>query len=514
MPCRVLFFVGVVAAAAAALGHLPLCHAAEAASKMRPNILYIMSDDHAAHAISAYGSRVNQTPNIDRLAKEGVRFTHCFATNSICAPSRATILTGKYSHLNGVPTFNTLDGSQPNVAKYLQAAGYHTGIVGKWHLKSDPTGFDEWTVLPGQGVYFNPSFLDRNGEHVVKGYVTDITADLAIKFMENRPKDKPFFLMCHNKAPHRAWQPDEKHRAMFADRMIPEPPTLHDDYSTRTDAIHQCTCQVVRDLTRSDLKLVPPAGLARPEQRQWLRAKPTSVDIEVNGEKRTLVGKELEQWKYQRYMRDYLACVQSVDDNVGRLLDWLDKNGLAENTVVIYTSDQGFFLGDHGLFDKRFMYEDSIRMPFILRWPGVAKAGALQDGMAINTDFAPTFLAMAGAEVPADMQGRSLVPLLGGQQPADWRTSWYYRYYDDHGAHNVASHYGVRTATHKLMHFWKKNQWEFYDLAADPHELKNLYDDPAHQELVTQLKAEMYRLKKELKDDDQYADKQPPGDAR
>jgi arylsulfatase A-like enzyme len=484
---------------------IPVCGLAAT----RPNILYIMSDDHAAHAISAYGSKVNQTPNIDRLAKAGMRFDNCFAVNSICSPSRATIITGKYSHLNGVPVFNRFDGSQPTVAKYLQAAGYYTGMIGKWHLGSDPTGFDYWTILPGQGVYFDPAFLDSNGRRVIKGYATDIITDLAIDFIKNRPKDKPFFLMCHHKAPHRAWDPDEKHRAMFANKHFPEPSTLRDDYATRTDAIRECLQKVFTDLTRRDLKLVPPAGLTGPETNKWLQAKPTEVEIVVDGKKQTLTGEALNAWKYQRYMQDYLACIQSVDDNVGRLLDWLDQNGLASNTVVIYSSDQGFFLGDHGLYDKRFMYEASLRMPFLVRWPGVIKPGTTQAALAINPDFAETFLDIAGQPSPPDMQGRSLVPLLKGQHPADWRSSFYYRYYHDPGDHNTRAHYGVRTTDHKLICFWKKDQWEMYDLVNDPDELRNLYNDPAQKDTVAQLKKELYRLKKEVKDDDQFAYEQP-----
>ena len=475
----------------------------------RPNILYIMSDDHAAHAISAYGSKVNQTPNLDRLANAGMRFDDCFCVNSICSPSRATIITGKYSHLNGVPVFNRFDGSQPTVAKYLQAAGYYTGMIGKWHLGSDPTGFDYWKILPGQGVYFDPAFLSPDGRQVIKGYVTDIITDMAIDFLKDRPKDKPFFLMCHHKAPHRSWEPDEKHRAMFAGKHIPEPETLHDDYATRTDAIRECTQKVFYDLTRRDLKLVPPAGLTQQERNQWLNVKPTEVEMVEDGKTNTLTGDALKAWKYQRYLQDYLACVQSIDDNVGRLLDWLDQNGLATNTVVFYTSDQGFFIGEHGLYDKRFMYEASIQMPFLVRWPGVIKPGAVQEGMAINTDFAPTFMDIAGLPTPADMQGRSLVPLLKGERPADWRTSYYYRYYHDPGDHNTRAHYGVRTTDHKLICFWKKDQWEMYDLVKDPYELHNLYSDPAQQDTVAQLKKELYRLKKEVKDDDQFAYEQP-----
>ena len=456
--------------------------AASALAAPRPNILYIMSDDHAAHAISAYGSKINQTPNLDRIAKEGVRFDHVYAVNSICTPSRATILTGKYSHLNGCPTFNRFDGAQPTVAKYLQAAGYHTGMIGKWHLGSDPTGFDYWSILPGQGVYHNPAFLGPAGRVNFTGYVTDVIADLALDFIKKCPKDKPFFLMCHHKAPHRPWDPDDKHKAQFADKQIPEPATLRDDYTGRADAIRECAQKCLQNLNQRDTKGPPPAGLE---------------------------GDALLKWKYQRYMQDYLACVQSIDDNVGRLLDFLDKSGLAQNTIVIYTSDQGFFLGDHGLYDKRFMYEESIKMPFLVRWPGVAKAGSTQAAMGINPDFAPTFMEVAGLPVPADMQGRSLVPLMKGERPADWRTSWYYRYYHDPGDHNTRAHYGVRTETHKLIYFWKKDQWEMYDLVKDPEELHNLYNDPAAADIIAKLKTEMYRLKKELKDDDQFANEQP-----
>ena len=448
----------------------------------RPNILYIMADDHAAHAISAYGSVINQTPQLDRLAAQGMRFDRMFAVNSICTPSRATVLTGKYSHINGVPVFNRFDGSQPTVAKYLQAAGYHTGIIGKWHLESDPTGFDKWSILPGQGDYFNPTFLEADGKRVIKGYITDITTDLSIDFLKNRPKDKPFFLMCHHKEPNRNWQPDAKHKAMFAGKVIPEPPTLRDNGVGRSDAIRECKQKVLENLSPNDTKGAPPAGLS---------------------------DDELLKWKYQRYMQDYLACVQSVDDNVGRLLDYLDEAGLAENTLVIYTSDQGFFLGDHGLYDKRFMYEESIRVPFLVRWPEVIKPGEVQSAMGINVDFAPTFMDAAGLPLPADMQGRSLMPLFKGKVPSDWRGSWYYRYYHDPGDHNTRAHYGVRTTTHKLIYFWKKNQWEMYNLIADPSELHNLYSDPEQAETVVKLKAELYRLKKELKDDDQFADKQP-----
>jgi arylsulfatase A-like enzyme len=457
---------------------------AAAADPPRPNILYIMADDHAAHAISAYGSRVNTTPHIDRIAREGVRFSRCFVTNSICTPSRAAILTGQYAHINGVPVFNPIDPARPTLAKYLQAAGYHTGMVGKWHLGSEPAGFDSWTILPGQGVYNDPTFVTRAGRAKHPGYVTNIITDLTLEFLKNRPKDKPFFLMCHHKAPHRPWVPDPKYARKWESVNVPEPPTLDDDYRTRSDAAREATMRIDRDLTRTDLKGDPPACLS---------------------------AAELKRWKYQRYMRDYLACIDSIDDSVGRLLDYLDRNGLAENTIVVYTSDQGFFLGDHDWFDKRFMYEESLTMPLLVRWPARVKAGSVNNDMVLNVDFAPTLLDVAGERVPADMQGRSFLPLLRGQTPRDWRTSMYYRYYHYPQDHRVQPHYGVRTELYKLIFFNKIAQWELYDLKADPHELKNLYADPAQAETVKRLKDELYRLKKELKDEDQYADNLPKG---
>ena len=472
----------------------------------QPNIVFIFSDDHAAHAISAYGSRVNQTPNIDRLAKEGMRFDNCFATNSICTPSRATVLTGKYSHKNGVPVFNRFDGSQPTGPKYLQKAGYYTGMIGKWHLGSDPTGFDYWEIYPGQGAYHDPVLYTAAGQKTYKGrYASDVTTDLTIEFIKNRPKDKPFFVFCGHKAPHRPWEPHARY-AVFKDKVIPEPDTLRDDYAGRADALRENEQTVAKDLTRNDLKLEPPADLKGPARNQWLNAKP--MEVEVNGRK--LTGDELIKWKYQRYMQDYLACVQSVDDSVGRVVEFIDQNGLRENTVVIYSSDQGFFLGDHGMYDKRFMYEPSLRMPFLVRWPAVIKPGSVQKAMTINNDFMPTFLELAGAPVPGDVQGRSLVPLFKGEVPDNWRTSFYYRYYHDPGHHNTRAHLGVRTATHKLIHFWKKDQWEMYDLTSDPTEMKNLYNDPGQTGTVAKLKAELQQLKKEVDDKDEFANEFPP----
>jgi arylsulfatase A-like enzyme len=319
----------------------------------------------------------------------------------------------------------------------------------------------------------------------LKGYTTDLITDLSIEFIQQRAREsKPFFLMSHHKAPHRNWQPDQKHKKKFEKVNVPEPKTFDDDYATRSDAARQATMRIDRDLNDNDLKMKPPEGLA---------------------------ARELKRWKYQRYMRDYLACIASVDDNVGRLLDWLDRNGLRENTIVIYTSDQGFFLGEHNFFDKRFMYEESLRMPFLIRWPGHIKAGSTSDGMILNVDFAPTLLGAAGQSVPSDMQGRSFLPLLQGKQPTDWRTSMYYRYYHP-GHHNVAAHYGVRTDRHKLIYFNKLDQWELFDLKKDPHEIRNVYSDPAYEDIVKKLKAELYRLKNQLKDNDRFSDNLPKDD--
>jgi len=488
-----------------------LASAPAAVAAARPNIIFIMSDDHAAQAISAYGSRVNTTPNIDRLGREGLRLDNAFVTNSICTPSRAAILTGQYAHLNGVPVFNRFDSARDTVAKRLQQGGYYTGMVGKWHLGSDPAGFDRWEIFPGQGAYFDPILYTATGEKTYTGrYATDVITDIAIDFLKTRPAARPFFLMLHHKAPHRPWEPDATHRAQFANRWIPEPETLWDSYATRTDALRENQQRVADDLTRRDLKLEPPADLAGAERTQWLGEKPVTVTIARDGQAVTLTGEALTRWKYQRYMQDYLAVIQAVDDNIGRLLAYLDSSGLAKSTIVIYTSDQGFFLGEHGLFDKRFMYEESLRMPFLVRWPGVIKPGTHSDAMALNVDFAPTFLEAAGLPVPPEMQGRSLVPVLRGQVPRDWRTSMYYRYYHDPGDHNTRAHYGVRTRTHKLVYYWKKDQWELFDLVHDPSEMNNLYGQPGQDELTKTLKAELARLKAAVKDDDQFANDQPP----
>jgi len=467
-----------------------------------------MADDHAAHAISAYGSKINKTPNIDRIATGGMRFNHCFAVNSICSPSRACIITGKYSHINGVTVFNRFDGSQWTVAKELEKAGYYTGMIGKWHLKSDPTGFDYWNILPGQGRYHDPDFINMGKDEKHTGYVSDIITDIAIDFLKNRPKDKPFFLMCHHKAPHRRWEPAARYEHMYDGVEIPEPVTFNDDYQTRSDAAREATMRIDRNLTRSDLKLEPPPGLTGKEAGNWSRGVDMEMEVTVNGRKKTLTGDALKKWKYQKYIKDYLRCVVSVDDNVGRLLDYLDQSGLSDNTVVIYSSDQGFFLGDHDWFDKRFMYEESIKMPFLIRYPGKIKPGSVNDSMILNVDFAPTFLDFAGLPAPKEVQGRSFASLLTGKKPKDWRKIWYYRYYHYPADHRVQPHYGVRTDRYKLIYFNRINEWELFDLKKDPHELNNLYDNPKYAATVPKLKSEMARLRQELDDHDQLQDVQ------
>ena len=453
------------------------------AAKKRPNILFIMSDDHAAHAISAYGSRINKTPNLDRIAAGGVRFNNCFVTNSICTPSRGVIMTGQYSHLNGVKTLaDPLDPARDNVAKRLQAAGYTTAVVGKWHLHKEPSGFDHWNILPGQGLYYDPVFNDNGQQKKHKGYCTDLIGDFSIEWLEKRDKSKPFFLMCHHKAPHRPWQPGPKYKDMLANDVVPEPATLYDDYENRGQGARDAKMRVGEHMTKTDLKTDPRPDLPPKEQRKW---------------------------GYQLYIKDYLRCVQSVDDNVGRLLDYLDGEGIANDTIVIYTSDQGFFLGDHGWFDKRFMYEESLRMPLLIRYPGGAKAGTQNNDMVLNLDFPETFLDYAGANVPSEMQGRSLRPLLEGKRPAGWRQSMYYRYWMHLADHYVPAHYGVRTKRHKLIYYYgqplgtarslaepKSPYWELFDLEKDPREMKSVYEDPRYSSVVTALKAELGKLQK------------------
>jgi arylsulfatase A-like enzyme len=454
-----------------------------------PNIIYMMADDHAAHAISAYGSRINHTPNIDRIAQGGVRMTNCFCTNSICTPSRAAILTGQYAHKNGVYTLNDrLDPARNHVGKELQKAGYQTAMIGKWHLASDPTGFDYWNILPGQGVYYNPDFITAQGRRKHEGYVTDLIGDFSLDWMKQRDKNKPFFLMCHHKAPHRPWEPGPKYKDLFAGQTMPEPDNLFDHYEGKPRSVAATTMKVGESMNiKVDLKTEKPAGLE---------------------------GDALRKWAYQLYIKDYLRCVQSVDDNVGRVLDYLDSDGLASNTVVIYTSDQGFFLGDHGWFDKRLMYEESLRMPFLMRYPGGIKPGSVNRDMVLNIDFAPLFLDYAGAKAPVEMQGRSFRANVQGHTPKDWRKAMYYRYWMHNDSdHHVPGHYGIRTDRWKLIYYYGKPlgmkganppdstpDWELLDLRADPREMKNLYSVPKYAPVVRQLKAQMDRLQREAGD--------------
>jgi arylsulfatase A-like enzyme len=458
----------------------------------RPNILFVMADDHAAQAIGAYGSRLNETPNIDRIAAEGMRFDACFCTNSLCTPSRATILTGTYSHVNGVTTLETpWDARQPTFVTSLGAAGYQTAVVGKWHLGHggihDPHGFDHWIVLPDQGAYHDPVFLTEAGSHRYPGYATDLITDLAIDWLERRDRDRPFCLLVHHKAPHRSWEPDDAHDGLFAEAKLDVPPGFDDDHGGLAPAAREARMGMDQ-LNEEDLKVPVPPGL--------------------DGDAET-------RWRWRRFIEDYLACVASVDDNVGRLLDWLDDSGLARDTVVVYTSDQGFFLGEHGWFDKRFMYDESLRMPFVVRYPREVPAGSVTGAMALNLDFAATFCDLAGVPVPAFMQGRSLRPVLRGRTPPDWRTSMYYRYWMHlDGIHRVQAHYGVRTRRHKLVHYpgegggvpgasdeRRQPAWELFDLEADPFELRSVHDDPAYAAVRAELTAELARLQREFGDE-------------
>ncbi|MFV2068162.1 MAG: sulfatase, partial [Pirellulales bacterium] len=410
----------------------------------RPNIIFVFSDDHASRAISAYGSKINHTPNIDRLAREGMLFRNCYVTNSICGPSRAVILTGKYSHLNGFfINGNTFDGGQQTFPKILQRAGYQTAVFGKWHLKSVPTGFDHFDVLIGQGPYYNPRMKTRDAEgnvvirkHV--GYTTDVITDKVLAWLgRQRDPQRPFLLMYQHKAPHRNWLPGPKHLTLFDDTTIPEPETFWDDYRGRASPAREQEMTVAEHLTEHDLKLTEQRGLTAQQRARWNAAyEPKNRQFR----EAHLTGKDLVRWKYQRYIKDYLRCVQSVDDNLGRLLDYLDRSGLSRSTVVVYSSDQGWYLGEHGWFDKRWMYQESLIMPLIVRWPGRLQPGSESEAIVSNVDFAETFLDMAGAPIPREMQGRSLVPILRGQPPTDWRGSFYYHYYEFPGAHHVARH--------------------------------------------------------------------------
>jgi arylsulfatase A-like enzyme len=529
---------------------LAACHSAQQEfqeSEERPNILFIYSDDHATAAVGCYENSVvaghARTPNIDALARDGVRFDRAFCTNGICAPARAVVLTGKHSHINGVPDNGaSFDGSQQTFPKILRESGYQTALIGKWHLKSTPTGFDHWEILPGQGQYYAPDFVrpgpkyvegapkteGQTERHRIDGYVTEVTTDLAIDWLEeDRDPDKPFLLMVQHKAPHRSWMPGPNEHALYEGEELPEPTTLFDDYAGRADGAATQEMEIDRHMWLwHDLMVRPtewgidgelpelegPDKWAKGMEDRMNDAQRAAWD-EVYGPRNAAFAKavqagELEgdafvRWKYQRYIKNYLRCIAAVDKSVGDLVDWLKANDLDENTIVVYTSDQGFYLGEHGWYDKRWMYEPSLQLPLVVSWPARVKAGGVDKHLVQNLDFAPTFLAAAGLKPESEMQGLSLLPLLKGKDmgPGEWRDSIYYRYFEV-GIHAVPQQYGVRTDRHKLIYYHGLDQWELFDLQTDPDEMKNLIGDPASAEVREQLKAELERLREEYGDQD------------
>ena len=482
----------------------------------RPNIVFIFTDDHAPHAIGAYDGiyrQVNPTPNIDKLASQGMLFRNSFCTNSICGPSRAVIQTGKHSHINGFKhNGNLFDASQQTFPKLLQKAGYQTAMIGKWHLKSKPQGFDYWDVLPGQGLYYNPFMLSKEGRRKVNGYCTDIVTDLALDWLKDRKSDKPFMLMCQHKAPHRTWMPALRHLNTYDDIKIPEPDTLFDNYRDNASPAHIQELEIDRHMNIVyDLFVNPHEGwdpnkgksmdksgfrnlqtMTKKQRDTWDDAFRAKNEAFL---KAKLTGKELVQWKYQRYIKNYLRCIKGVDESVGKIMKFIEDSGLSKNTIVIYSSDQGFYLGDHGWYDKRWMYEESLKMPLIVKWPGVTKPGSVNEDLVQNLDYAETFLEIAKTDIPNDMQGKSLVPLLEGKKPKDWRTSNYYHYFEFPSVHMIAKHYGIRTSRYKLMRFYEFDEWEFYDLQKDPDEKVNQYQNPEYQSEISRLKEELDRLR-------------------
>lgn len=491
--------------------------ASAALAAERPNIVFIFSDDHATQAIGAYGSRINKTPNIDRIAREGGVFFNSFCANSICGPSRACILTGKHSHLNGfLRNGNRFDSTQMTFPPLLQQAGYQTAMIGKWHLSSDPVGFDYWEVLPGQGSYYNPDFLQMDGSRKrFEGYCTDLITGKALDWLKDRDTDKPFLLMCQHKAPHRNWAPAFRHFDMFPED-VPEPETLFDNYDGRSSLLKENEMSI-RDhfFWGHDMKFngenqfpeVFKGRLPNGEYRRMTDAQKKVWDAKYEPENQAFIKKmragelsadEIVRWKYQRYIKDYLKCVQAVDDSVGTLLKYLDDNDLAKNTIVIYSSDQGFYLGEHGWYDKRWMFEESLQMPFVIRWPGMLQPGTESKALIQNIDYGPTFLDAAGVEVPAEMQGRSLVPLLAdaGDAPADWRDAIYYAYYENAAVHAVPIHDGVRSERYKLMFFPRGRQWQLFDLQEDPQEMKSVHGDPAYATVFRGMQQRYYELRK------------------
>ena len=472
-------------------------------SKKSPNIVFIFSDDHATNAISAYGGIFKElapTPNIDRIANEGAILTNTLCTNAICGPSRASILTGKYSHVNGYyknykgGVFNSKQWTYPQA---LKKAGYQTALVGKWHLASEPVGFDyyKYHIAQGQqGLYWDPVYND-NGEKIKeKGYATNLTTDFAIDWLDVRDKNEPFCLLLQYKAPHREWAPDTKYEDLWSNIEMPYPANFNDNYKGR-ELTAGNTEMTMDFFSRKDMKMTPPDSLSKKERGKWLRFgfQPGEIVAPTEG----LSFEENRKWKYQKYIKDYLATIKSVDDNIGRVLSYLKENGIEENTIVIYASDQGFFLGEHGFFDKRFMYEEALRMPFIIRYPEIIKPGTIVDDIITNIDFAPTLLEMAGVSSPNEVQGKSFFSNLKGNTSEDWQQSMYYHYYEYPYYHRVQPHYGIRNKRYKLIHFYYDiDVWEFYDLQKDPSEMNNLISSKEHIQLINNLKTKLYQLKK------------------
>lgn len=474
----------------------------EIASKKPPNILFIFSDDHATNAISAYGGifkALAPTPHIDQIADEGALLKNALCTNAICGPSRASILTGKYSHVNGYyknykgGVFNNKQWTYP---KALREAGYQTALVGKWHLASKPVGFDyyKYHISRGeQGLYWNPVYNDNGQHRKEKGYATNLTTDFALDWLKSRNKEDPFCLLLQYKAPHRQWAPDTKYENLWEDEEMPYPATFNDNYSGR-ELTAGDTEMTMDYFSRQDMKMTPPDTLSKNDRRKWSQFgfKPNEIVVPD----KNLSAQEIREWKYQKYIKDYLATIKSVDDNIGRVLAYLKENNLEENTIVIYASDQGFFLGEHGFFDKRFMYEESLHMPFVIRYPGKIKPGTVVDDIVSNIDFAPTLLDMAGVPIPEQVQGKSFFNNLKGETAKDWRQSMYYHYYEYPYYHRVQPHYGIRNQRYKLIHFYyNMDVWEFYDLENDPSEMNNLIDSKTYSDLITGLKKELYELK-------------------
>ncbi len=485
-----------------------------------------MADDHAYQAISAYGSKLIQTPNIDRLATEGMLFTEASVTNSICAPSRATILTGKFSHINGkIDNSMPFDTTQMTFPQLFQKNGYQTAMFGKLHFGNNPKGVDDFMILPDQGHYINPDFISPKGDTSILGYVTDIITDVTLNwFKTKRDPEKPFMMMYLHKAPHRPWWPSPEKFKEFSQKEFPEPETLFDDYKNRGTAAKTAEMNILYHMMYSHDSKIRPETLAgmssvtpvvpefensfysefdRATVKQKALYDPTldSINIYFKENWAGLTDTQKMKWKYQRYMQDYLACISSVDDNVGRVLDYLEESGLAKNTIVIYTSDQGFFLGEHGWFDKRFIYNESFKTPLLIRWPGKIIAGSVENELVQNLDFAQTFLEAAGIQAPSDMQGESLMPLLMGRKENWKRDALYYHYYEYPDEHMVKRHYGVVTKEFKLIHFYfDVDEWELYDRVRDPNEMKNVYSDNAYKETVVALKKKLEELRTKYKD--------------